>query len=299
MESTRKLTILFVPRSSIGHINSCIGVAEPLHFCGHQIVFAVDQSFKDYFKKQGFREEIIGKELSSVEQRDPGESIRKLYLQNGLFHDHSELEKVKMWIECATLTTRYQDEQLAKIILNIKPDVIVVDWFIAPSIFNSGIPWVLSISQQILTLIDDPRTPPRWVGLPADDPSQWAKYRELLKDDFDFMTKKFYCLFNGVNPFTGNSFIESPYLNIYNYPLELDYTDQRPLSSKWHRIDSFIRVKEDDFVLPEKLANQKGKLIYFGMGSLVSANVQMMKRLINLIADLPFRFIVSKGKVKI
>lgn len=298
MESTRKLTILFVSRSSIGHINSCIGVAEPLHFRGHQIVFAVDQSFKGYFKRQGFREEIIEKDLSPEDQRDPGGPIRKLYLEKGLFHDNSELEKVKMWIECATLTTKNEDEQLAKIIDRIKPDVIVVDWFIAPSILNSEIPWVLSVSQQILTLIDDPRTPPRWVGLPADNPSQWAKYRQLLKDDFDFMSKKFYHLFDGVNPFTGNSFIESPYLNIYNYPLELDYTDQRPLSSKWHRIDSFIRMKEDDFVLPEKLTNQKGKLIYFGMGSLVSVNVQMMKRLINLIADLPFRFIVAKGKIK-
>ena len=301
MESTRKLAILFVPRSSIGHINSCIGVAEPLHFCGHQIVFAVDQSFKDYFKKQGFREEIIGKELSSVEQRDPGESIRKLYLQNGLFHDHSELEKVKMWIKCATLTTRYQDEQLAKIILSIKPDVIVVDWFIAPSIFNSGIPWVLSISQQILTLIDDPRTPPRWVGLSADDPSQWAKYRELLKDDFDFMKNKFYHhLFGDEKPFPLDRFIESPYLNIYSYPLELDYIDQRPLplQPKWYRFDSFIRMEEEKFDLPEKLAQKQGKLIFLSMGSLGSANFQLMKRLIGLIADLPFRFIVSKGKFK-
>ena len=47
--------------------------------------------------------------------------------------------------------------------------------------------------------------------------------------------------------------------------------------------------------LPEKLKQKSGNFIFLSLGSLGSSNVQLMKRLVNLIADLPFRFIVAKG----
>ena len=196
--------------------------------------------------------------------------------------------------------TRKEDEILAKIIDHVKPDIIVNDLYFVSSIVKSGIPWINLVSMQILSVIDDPRTPPKWLGLPADDSSEWKKYRELVKEDFDFLRKKIYHLFDGEKPFPEDRFIKSPYLNIYSYPLELDYIDQRPLPSdpKWYRFDSFIRMKEEEFDLPEKLAQKQGKLIFLSMGSLGSANFQLMKRLIGLIADLPFIFIVSKGNLK-
>ena len=300
MKLTRKLKILFFSRNGFGHLNSCTGVAEQLHYRGHQIVFAINQSFKGHFIKRGFEEEIIEEELISEEQRIPAASFTKLYLENGILDDHSPIDKIKSWIRVTTVVTKKEGEIVDKIIDRIKPDVIVVDCAIAPSIFNSGIPWVSLVSLQISTAIDDPRTPPKWLGLPANDSSEWTKYRELLKDDFDFIKKKFYHLFGDKKPFVSDRFIESPYLNIYCYPLELDYIDQRPLPQqpKWHRVDSFVRLNEDEFVLPEKLAQQKGKLIFFSMGSMGSGNVPMMKRLISLMADLPFRFIVAKGKLE-
>ena len=302
MNLTKKFTILFVPVSSIDHVNSCIGVAETMHSRGHRIVFAVDQSFKGQFIKRGFEEEMIEKQLSLEEQRNPSGKTIKVLTENGLFDDHPPVNKEKMFIRCLPAIATSKDNQiLAKIIHRVKPDVIVIHWFVVPSIVKSGIPWVNLVSLQILTLIDDPRTPPKWLGLPSDDPSQWDKYRELVKDDFDFMKNKFYHhLFGDEKPFPLDRFIESPYLNIYSYPLELDYIDKRPLpqAPKWHRFDSFIRMKEEKFDLPEKLAYQKGKLIFLSMGSLGTAHVKLMKRLISLIGDLPFRFIVSKGKFK-
>ena len=300
MKLTRKLVILFVPVSSIGHINSCIGVAETLQLRGHRSVFTCDQSFKGYFIKRGFQEEIIEKELSPEEQRDPSAFFIKHHTENGFFDDHLPVDKARIVIRCNKPVTRKEDEILAKIIDRIKPDVIVNDFYFVSSIVKSGIPWVNLVSMQILSVIEDPKTPPKWSGLAMDDTSEWGKYLELLKDDFEAYKKKIFCLFDDEKPFPDDRFIESPYLNIYSYPLELDYIDQRPLplAPKWHRFDSFIRMKEEEFELPQKLAQKQGKLIYFSMGSLASGHVQLMKRLIDLIADLPFRFIVSKGNLK-
>ena len=87
----------------------------------------------------------------------------------------------------------------------------------------------------------------------------------------------------------------SPYLNIYSYPSELDYTDLRPNPPKWVRVDTFMIKPTEEFQIPEKLKDKPGKLIYFSLGSLSSVNVELMKKLINYLSESPHRFIVSKG----
>ena len=49
------------------------------------------------------------------------------------------------------------------------------------------------------------------------------------------------------------------------------------------------------FELPEQLAGGEGKLVYLSLGSLGSADVELMRRLIEVLSRSPHRFIVSKG----
>jgi len=71
----------------------------------------------------------------------------------------------------------------------------------------------------------------------------------------------------------------SPYLNIYMFPEEVDYTDIRQLPYNWHRFDCFKRSgNEESFEVPEKLRNRPGKLIYLSMGSMGGADIKLMKR---------------------
>jgi len=106
---------------------------------------------------------------------------------------------------------------------------------------------------------------------------------------------------NGYPQITANRCIpDSPFLNLYGFPEELDYTDIRPLPDKWFRIDAFIREGEEEFKLPEKLAknqniNDSGKLIYLSLGSMGSVDVNLMKRLIAILSKSSHKFIVSKG----
>ena len=90
-------------------------------------------------------------------------------------------------------------------------------------------------------------------------------------------------------------YYDSPYLNVYHYPLELDYTDIRPNPPNWTRIDTFMIKPKEEFVVPEKLKNLPGKLIYFSLGTLSSINIELMQRLIGFLSSSPHRFIVSKG----
>jgi MGT family glycosyltransferase len=88
---------------------------------------------------------------------------------------------------------------------------------------------------------------------------------------------------------------ESPHLNLYICPAEADYARSQPLSSTWHRVESCVRDTESSFELPKPLRGGDGGLVYLSLGSLGSADVKLMDRLVEVLAGTPHRFIVSKG----
>jgi MGT family glycosyltransferase len=94
----------------------------------------------------------------------------------------------------------------------------------------------------------------------------------------------------------GPEFIaESPYLYLYSYPAEADYERAVPLGPTWHRLDSTIRAVDATWELPAHLRERDGALIYLSLGSLGSADVALMQRLVDLLATTEHRVIVSKG----
>ena len=134
--------------------------------------------------------------------------------------------------------------------------------------------------------------------MPANDPSSWKEPREELKPILATMFNKLNDWYESEGIPRNPNFqlcYPSPYLNIYHYPLELDYTDLRPNPPNFVRVDRFMIKPDEEFVVPVELKNKSGKLIYFSLGSVSSMNVELMKRLINYLSSSPHRFIVSKG----
>jgi MGT family glycosyltransferase len=175
--------------------------------------------------------------------------------------------------------------------------VIVEDnvvWF--PAIAASGRPWVRIVSCNPLEL-PDPAVPPVFSGYPSRERTGWEEFREehrrthldLWTEFADFVAS------NGSPPLPELEFMpESPWLNLFLYPEEADYERSTPLSSTWRRLDSCSRRPEAGFELPESLAGD-GALVYFSLGSLGSADVGLMNRLIGILAETPHRYVVSKG----
>jgi len=144
--------------------------------------------------------------------------------------------------------------------------------------------------------------PPPFCGLPTDGPqSLWEElatkvdsiYRDFLAGVKDERVRKV------VDPdehFYPLPFTFSPHANIYNFPMELDYTAFRPLPPKFHQVDSLVRECQDNFEIPAEFVGERGKLIYFSMGTIGCAEVELMRRLVGILAQSPHRFIVSKGQ---
>src|SRR5258707_8262370 len=99
----------------------------------------------------------------------------------------------------------------------------------------------------------------------------------------------------GAAPLPDLEFIPEGDLSLYVYPQEADYAVARPLGPSWHRLDSSVRQTEEGFELPPSLGGRSGALIYLSLGSLGSADVELMRRLVAILAGTPYRYIVSKG----
>ncbi len=137
------------------------------------------------------------------------------------------------------------------------------------------------------------------IGLPTNDQKEWQNFRQEKKETLlpIWKTHNDWLLSQGFPSLPSDKLITpSPYLNIYMFPEELDYTDIRDLPSNWHQFDCFMRSgNEDTFEIPEKLNNKSGKLIYLSLGSMGGADVKLMKRLVSILSKSKHRFIVSKG----
>ena len=95
-------------------------------------------------------------------------------------------------------------------------------------------------------------------------------------------------------------------LTIYGYPDNLDYPFVRKLG--WFNIEVFNkdiqpnnnRIELEKFVPKEFLDNDlngkfSGKLIYISLGSMGSIDLELMNRLVNVLAQTNHKYIVSKG----
>ncbi|KPM04734.1 XP-G DNA excision repair-like protein [Sarcoptes scabiei] len=302
----RKYHFLFIPMDSYGHINSCIGIAQKLAQNGHQISFALEKAWTNYLINYRFNE-VIYEALDRPKNLGPNDywaqSIAKI--QDNLHEDslskakHFSVEEFKDFIFDALSF----DEQLAVIIKNLKPDLILVDNYVTiPAVYKSNCKWVFMTSASPLSALSHPDLPPSSSGYPTDgNRDAWKVFNETNENRIGPVVSKFNCELKkrGLPDLPQSSlFHPSPYLNIYAYPKELDYLDIRPLPPKWKRFDHFIRIKDMNFKpinLPEKFKNFQGHKIYVSMGSMGCAHFKLMLRLVDIFSKSKHLYMMVLG----
>ncbi|CAG2118925.1 unnamed protein product, partial [Medioppia subpectinata] len=249
----------------VGHVNACIGLAEVLLSRGHKVVFAIDQPFAGKLSPFGFIEEIFTSKETNGQK--PGENGAKHLLASGLLSDVTSYKSAEImqslpFFEILVNKMRANEPQLKAIIAKYNPDVYIIDDFAAsPTLIHSTKPWVFLFSGNPLVIINDERTPPGTSGYHSNgDQKEWQIFRELSKNMFKKLSIKYneWMKEEGYPINTENKGIsDSPYLNIYGYPDELDYLDIRPLPEKWLRVDAFMRRGEkQEFKIPDKFRDR-------------------------------------------
>jgi MGT family glycosyltransferase len=291
-------TIVFFPEGAFGPTNNCVGMGRILLENGHRVVFVVEESFAGTLEAQGFEERLMRLKPPPEVEEVPGQFWKDFVRDTSPEFRKPTIEALEtfilpVWQELVD-GARYVDDRLREIFGELEPDVIVEDNVVAfPAVAASGRPWVRSISCNPLEL-KDAALPPPFSGYPTGDAAGWDEFRHRYRELHEPLQLEFsaFCEERGAPPLPDLEFIhESESLNFYVYPGELDYQRSRPLAPTWHRLDSCVREVDESFEPPPG----DGALVYVSLGSLGSADVELMNRLVSVLAETPHRYIVSKG----
>jgi MGT family glycosyltransferase len=192
---------------------------------------------------------------------------------------------------------KYAHERLMAIWDEVRPDVIVSDNVTGfPAVPLAGVPWIRMVSANPLEM-QDPHIPPVFSGYPTTDRAGWDEFRsEYLRLHQPLMDElSEFNVSMGASPLPAGEFqYDSPWLNLYLYPEEIDYERSRPLDPTWHRLGSTVRAGEAPFELHEQLPGE-GMTIYLSLGSLGCNDLGLMQRLIDALDKTEYRVIVSMG----
>ena len=299
-------TIVFFPESAFGPTNNCIGIGNVLRERGDRVVFVVEESFTGTLEAKGFEERLMRLNPPPAEAEVPGQFWIDFIRETSPVFRKSTLEQLGEFMaptwQALIDGAKYVDPRLTEIFDELRPDVIVEDNVVGfPAIAASGRPWVRIVSCNPMEL-KDPRMAPFSSGYPAADRSGWAAFLQEVRRTHGDMWADFdaFCREHGDAGLSygelGPEFIaESPWLNLYSYPAEADYERAVPLGPTWHRLDSTVRASDAGWEPPAHLRERDGALIYLSLGSLGSADVGLMQRLVDLLATTEHRVIVSKG----
>jgi MGT family glycosyltransferase len=295
-------TVVFFPEGAFGPTNNCVGIGDVLRERGHRVVFIVEESFAGTLEARGFEERLMRLGPKPEVEEAPGQFWKDFIRDTAAVFRKPTIEQLEAFIQPTWQAlldgSRYVNPRLEEIIAELDPDVICEDNVPAfPALPASGRPWVRIVSCNPLE-IRDPAIPPVFSGYAAGDESGWAEFHAEYERTHRNMWAEFDAFVQaaGAPPLPDLEFIHaSPYLNLYVYPAEADYSRRQPLDRSWHRVESCVRASEASFEIPEQLRGGDGGLVYLSLGSLGSADVDLMKRLVDVLGRTPHRYIVSKG----
>jgi MGT family glycosyltransferase len=291
-------TIAFFPEGAYGPTNNCVGIGDVLRRRGHRVVFIVEESFAGTLESRGFEERHMRLSPPTETEEAPGQFWKDFIRDTAPVFRKPTIEQLEAFIaptfQALCDGARYVDERLTEILDELRPDVVVEDNVVAfAALPASGRPWVRIVSCNPAE-IKDPEVPPAFSGYPAGDDKAWEEYWAEYRRAHETLHRGFdeFCRTRGAPPLPDMEFIHpSPWLNLWIYPREVDYRRARPLDGAWHNLEASVRATDASWEPPPG----DGAVVYVSLGSLGSADVELMQGLIDTLGTTRHRVVVSMG----
>src|SRR3954452_8858614 len=267
-------TIAFFPEGAFGPTNNCVGFGDVLGRRGHSVVFIIEESFAGNLEAKGFEERLMRLGPSPEEPEVPGQFWKDYIRDTAPVFRMATIEQLEGFIaptfEALVDGARYVDGRLSEIIGELEPDVIVEDNVVAfPALPASGRPWVRTTSCNPAEL-KDPAVPPPFSGYGVSDRDGWDEYWAEYRRTLGELQSRFdaFCRERGAPPLPELEFIhESPWLNLYLYPVDVDYPRENALGERWHNLETSVRDTDEPWQPPAGFEAGGGRAVYPSPGS--------------------------------
>ena len=286
-------TIAFFPEGAYGPTNNCVGIAAVLQERGHRVVFIVEESFAGTLEARGFEERLMRLGPPPEHEEVPGQFWKDYIRDTAPVFRRPTIEQLEAFIaptfQALIDGARYVDERLREIIEEIGADVVVEDNVVAfPALARLrpavGADRVLQpggaqgrARPAHLLGLSDRRL--GWMGQELARVLGRVPPRPRALHD----AHSAFCAERGAPPLPDLELMDSsPWLNLYLYPRELDYPRSVAAPGRWLALESCVRGSEEPWERPNPA--DRRPLVYLSLGSLGSADVELMQRLIDTLA---------------
>uniref|UniRef100_A0AAN0N800 UDP-glycosyltransferase n=1 Tax=Polyphagotarsonemus latus TaxID=1204166 RepID=A0AAN0N800_9ACAR len=300
-----KLKLLFYTNLLNGPLNVCSAVASTLldkYFDKIEVYFLTDLIWANKLSERDSRFKFeIYKLAKNDDEDNMNNMIENLEKSLNLPYVERYAEICQAFLD-NTENLIFVEKQISDIIERLKPNYILCDLMTqTPSVIKSKIPYGFIISFNPLALSFDDY-PPMGLDIGVNDKEEIKSSKIKLEKAIKNSKKNYELIFHKMNVKYDKEYSmfapRSDYLSIYCYPKELDYyNDEIRKKYKLLQIDSPIITSKlpEPYKLPETFANLPGKIIYVSLGSLFSLYYTKIQKLIDVLAELPYKYIVSKG----
>ena len=221
--------ILYFSIQEFGHLN--IGVSLCRHFRHkygdrHRVYICVDQNFERILSALDPQLHLLAYHDPRAQQNNPLDSIWNELEQLGSLGSVELSRRIAAMIKELGEHLMSLKPEVERLLQQHKFDYILTDHVaVVPFLANKGIPWGLAFSLNIL-MFGLPTLPPATTGIGLDDRHATQKYLDECKVFFEPYQQEFdkHLQEHGCHPLTYHHlFYESPFLNFYIFPKELDY----------------------------------------------------------------------------
>ena len=294
-------TIAFFPEACYGPALNSVGIAQACEKLGHKAVFLTDPGLSGVYAGYGFEEHAV-----NMSEPMPPEEMAKYWtdfidghIPNFAKTPYDQIDNYvkECWANIVN-TSVWAEKELPGLLDKVKPDLICIDNVILfPACKQYGVPWVriISCSENEIT---DPDIPPHLSGCGENDHQAHKAYL----NHFNAVIAPIHAQFNeflkecGEEPYPIGEFFEaSPYLNLLLYPEPVKFQRRNPLDpNRFQYLEGCVR-QEVDYDIPHFEKNNDGPLIYVSFGSLGCGDTELLNRIIDEMADTPYRVLVNVG----
>jgi MGT family glycosyltransferase len=298
--------IAFFPEAAFGPALNSVGIAQACEKLGHKAVFLTDPGMQGVYSGYGFDEHTV-----NMSEPMPPEEMAKYWTDfiNGHIpnFDLTAYEQIDNYVkecwEAIVDTAIWAEKELPGVLEDVSPDIVCVDNVILfPAIkryaFEHNKPWVRVISCSE-NEIPDPAIPPHLSGCGEKDNECFESYQKHFNDVIRPTHEKFnqFLVQCGEAAYPLGEFFEaSPHMNLLLYPEPVKFRRSKPLDSKqFQYLEGCVR-EEEVFEVPVFKSNNNDPLLYVSFGSLGSGDTVLLKRLMEVVANMQVRALFNMGE---
>ena len=299
---TKKI-VVFPEPGAIGPVMNLVGICQGLKERGHECIFVLEPGLKGTVEAYGFEERFLScmPPMSEEEQAKYWDDFMVRYMPTFRTSAYEQIGTyVKACWEAIVDTSRWSVKNgLDKVLAELQPDLIINDNVaLYPATQQAGCPWIRMISCSENEIIDA-GIPPHLSGCAENDHKAFKHYRDEFEHQIKPMHDEFnrFLQDNNCEPLPFPEFVlPSPYLNLLLSPEPLRFKRKEPLDpDKFIYLDGCVRQEQAEYSVPEFKANNDKPLIYLSYGTLGGADVDVIKRIISILGQQPYRVLVNVG----